>query len=182
MPTIEEQKALIRKMLASQPESQIAVGGIMLSHSAYTTPYCFTDYYGDFTATDHNGIERYWSYAPMSFDVPTVTGNMDAEFSLQVNDLNADGESAGVNDAIRTLIDLIPEDDDELPVLTILTYICYEDGTFSEYCDGPYAFEVSSVQFQQEGATIVAKSPDALYSSCGEKYTIQRFPMLRQFL
>lgn len=181
MPTIEEQKALIRKMLASQPDSWIAVGALMLSHSSLPQVFCFTDYYGGFTKNDHDGYSRDWLYAPLKFDIPSVTGDMDAEFKLTVSDLNEDGTTIGINDSIRTLTDLIPENTQELPKLTVLAYISYPDGTFSDYCDGPYEFEVVNVQFQQEGAVITAKSPDALFASCGETYTVQRFKMLKQY-
>lgn len=182
MPTIQEQKDLIRKMLASTPESWIAVGALIISHSSWPTVYTATDYYGGFTKNDHNGAPRVWNFVPVIFDIPSVSGDIDCEFKIVVSDLNNDGTPIGTNKAIRDLVDLIPVDSVETPKVTVLSYISYLDGTFSEYCDGPYEFDVTDITFSDAGASIVAKSPDALYASCGEIYTIERFPMLKQFL
>ena len=178
---IEEQKVLIKKMLSSQPDSWVVVGGVMISHPNLSQVFCFTDSFGGFTANDHNGVSRDWLYAPVEFDVPSVTGNMDAEFSFTVSDLNEDGTSLGSNIAIIDILDAIGETE-ILPKLTVLSYISYEDGTFSEYCDGPYEYEISNIDFNETGARITAKSPDALYAGCGIKYTIKDFKMLRQYL
>ena len=182
MPTIQEQKDLIRKMLASTPESWIAVGALIISHSAWPDDYTATDYYGGFSALDHNGAAQHYNFVPMEFDIPSVSGDIDCEFKIAVSDLNKDGTAIGTNKAIRDLVDLIPVDTNEMPKLTVLSYISYPDGTFSEYCDGPYEFEVTDVTYTNSGAAITAKSPDAIYASCGEIYTIERFPMLKQFV
>jgi len=182
MPTIQEQKDTIRKMLASTPESWIAVGALMISHSAFADVYCVTDLYDGFTKNDHNGVSRDWLFVPMSFDIPAVTADIDCEFKLSVSDLNKDGTQIGTTEAVLNILDQIPEDSTELPQLTVLSYISYPDGTFSEYCDGPYIFDVTDVTFTEQGAAITAKSPDAIYASCGEIYTVERFPMLKQFL
>lgn len=181
MTEIEEQKALIRKMLSSQPDSWVVVGGVMITHPNLSQAFCFTDSVGGFTANDHNGVSRNWLYAPVAFDVPSVTGDMDAEFSFTVSDLNEDGTSLGSNIAIMEILEAIGETDVQ-PQLTVLSFISYEDGTFSDYCDGPYQYEISSISFDEKGAAIIAKSPDALYAGCGKIYGIKDFKMLRQYL
>lgn len=182
MPTIEEQKQAVRKLLASSPEAQILVGGFIMSHSEATSTFCGTDYYPSFTKNDHNSVSRTFLYVPISYDPPTISEDLSNSFTITLYDLNASGESMGLNKAFVDWISTISEDSDEPISLTMLLYISYEDGTFSEYCEGPYDFEITDITLTNKGAALTCKPPDAVWASCGELYTVKRFPMLRQFM
>jgi len=185
MPTINEQKAAIRKMLASSPETQITVGAFVLlipiAGDLYET-YCATDYYGGFVKNDSYGISRAYKFVPVQFQIPSVSSDMVSEVSFTVSDLNKDGTALGTNKAISDLIDLVAEDELRPITIAVYAYISYVDGTFSEVAEGPYELEVTDITFGEEGCTFTAKSPDAIYASCGEVYTVERFPMLRQYV
>lgn len=177
---IAEQTAILQKLLSSSPDTWLTVGAMLIDHPNVGS-WALTDYPGGFTADDHEGNGQDWAYAPVSMDVPSLTGDMDAEFSFTVGDLNEDGQSVGNSESILSIIQGIG-DSDVLPTLTLLSYIAYEDGTFSNVVDGPYEYQITNVTFTEQGAKVTAQSPDAVYASCGIRYTVKDFPMLRQYM
>lgn len=182
MPTIEEQKEAIRKMLASSPEAWIIAGAFRLTHSSFTEDFYATDHYPSLVANDEDGTSRTWLWVPIEFEMPGPSVDLASEITFTCSDLNTDGTSLGLNIAIGELMDLIPDDSSETVKLTLFSYISYPDGTISDIADGPYELEVTDISFTETGVSFTAKSPDAVYASCGEIYTVKRFPFLRQYL
>jgi hypothetical protein len=184
MPTIQEQKEAVRIMLASSPDAWISVGAFVLqvptSGNSYNT-YCATDYWGGFTANDSYGASRAYKFVPISFNIPSVSADMVSSVVFNVSDLNKDGTSLGSNISIRNLVDSVPDGDTRPLLISVYIYISYPDGTFSGVAEGPYELEVTDITFTDIGCSFTAKSPDAVYASCGEIYTVERFPMLEQF-
>lgn len=72
-----------------------------------------------------------------------------------------------------------------LPKTTIkptVKYRVYRSDDLTAPLDGPFTFEVVSIAFKKEGATLQCNAPRLNLVSTGEQYDMDRFPMLRGFL
>lgn len=63
-----------------------------------------------------------------------------------------------------------------------LLYRTYRSDDLTAPLRGPFRFELTSLSFDKQGATFEASAPRLNQNSTGERYTIDRFPMLQGFL
>lgn len=63
-----------------------------------------------------------------------------------------------------------------------LIYRTYRSDDLSGPLSGPFTFDVDTIAFKKEGATLNCSAPRLNLTATGELYAMVRFPMLRGFL
>ena len=162
MPEVEAYK----KLLSSQPENQMMIEAVAITHSLFTKPYYLVVNTVPLTATIPGvGIV---TFDPASIS-PTNAANsndLDQNVSFTISD---------VQNVLDSEIELIPLGNIESPIVKYLVY-------HSDFLDVPVQnidYEIRSVPQKKGVFTINAGAPDLNSDETGEIYDFERFPMLR---
>lgn len=124
------------------------------------------------TVTLENATVETFDYYPLKI---TSTGSReDLDFGLQI-DFGDLGEVLPVElDAVSSAAGYGTK--------PTITYRAYRSDDLTAPMLGPYELEVTSFNFNREGASFEAKAPSLNVNTTGELYKIERFPMLKGFL
>ena len=131
---------------------RIVRGSTLLAHSAYGA--------ADFT------------YYPLRITGNGTRENLDFGIRIDLGDLG----------------ELLPQEldrvsgDSAYDVLPTVKYWTYRSDDLTAPLFGPLVLEVKNINFNREGASMDAKAPSLNVSRTGERYTTNRFPMLRGFI
>lgn len=111
-------------------------------------------------------------YYPAEVQASPSTDDLEAEISVQLGDL---GET------MPTEIDAIAEAGG-MHVRPIMRYWVYRSDDLSAAIYGPIVLEVETMAHEELGSLIEAHAPRLNATKTGERYEIERFPMLRGFV
>lgn len=124
------------------------------------------------TVTLENGSSATFDYYPLAIENAGVRDDLDQAITINLGDLG----------------EVLPKELDEISsnngfgTKPIVVYRTYRSDDLSRPLFGPVLLEVSSFAFKREGSTFEAKAPSLNVNKTGERYKLDRFPMLRGFL
>lgn len=113
-----------------------------------------------------------FEYVPMQISASGIKDDMDEKIELTIGD---------VGEILPQQIDLMSQDD-SFDVMPSLVYRVYRSDDITSPMLGPVRLEITEITFKKEGSLIVARAPRFNVNKTGERYTIERFPMLRSCL
>lgn len=146
-----------------------------ISHSLFSKTYRLVrNAIAGVTVTLEDTSVHTFDYYPVRITPSSAYNDMDETLQISFGDLG---------DILPKELDLVfqtpPTTVSEKPVLI---YRTYRSDDLSAPLAGPFKFEVNSIAFQLEGATLQCTVPRLNLVATGELYTMDRFPMLRGFL
>lgn len=124
------------------------------------------------TVTLETGATAAFDYYPMRIENNGSKDDLDQSFTITLGDLG----------------EVLPKELDSVAssqgfdVKPAVTYRTYRSDDLSRPLFGPVLLEVESFAFNREGSTFTAKAPSLNINKTGERYKLERFPMLRGFL
>ncbi len=116
-----------------------------------------------------SGNTQLFDFLPMQIKNLGARNDLDAGLQIVMGDL---GEE------LPKQFDRI-EKDDTWHIKPTVKYRVYRSDNLSAPLVGPYTFEIKSISFNRNGVSFEARAPGLNYSTTGELYKIDRFPMLR---
>lgn len=145
-----------------------------ISHPNFSQTYRFIRNHGDgLTVTLEDALgDATFDYRPMEITDTSLADDLDFILEISLFDLGSilPAELEAV---------LIANGSDTKPTLIYRTYRS-DDLTAPMW--GPITLEVQKFAFNRQGATFEASTPRANKNRTGEIYTVDRFPMLRDFV
>lgn len=125
-----------------------------------------------------SGPARSVVVTPGSLVHVTVTGGVSVFGGGLIHDGYGDPSQPNAGPGLFVKLEPGPGSD----IKPILKYRTYRSDLLTEPLEGPLTFEVNSITFQKEGATLQCSASRLNLNTTGEIYTMDRFPMLRGFL
>ncbi len=119
-----------------------------------------------------NGLSATFDYYPLSIENAGVRDDLDQAITINLGDLG----------------EVLPKELDEISsnngfgTKPTVVYRTYRSDDLTRPLFGPVLLEVTSFAFNREGSTFEAKAPSLNVNKTGERYKLDRFPMLRGFL
>ena len=159
-------------MLVTRPRGVVLFETIELSHSRFSETYHILRNAvpkGSITVTLETGVSATCKYVPSKIQWAASKTNMSQVHNITIQDLN---------EKVQEEENRIPFDDDE-PVSCILR--TYRSDDLTKPCDGPVKLEVTAIDYDKRGCSFTASPPNANETGTGDRYTVERFPMLRGF-
>lgn len=124
------------------------------------------------TARLENNSLVTFDYYPLEIENAGVRDNLDQSITINLGDLG----------------EVLPKELDEISsndgfdIKPIVTYRIYRSDNLTRPLFGPVLLEVPSFTFNREGSSFQAQAPSLNINKTGERYKLDRFPMLRGFL
>ncbi len=115
------------------------------------------------------GTSQLFDYLPMQIKNLGARNDLDSGLQIVMGDL---GEE------LPKQLDRI-ESDNSCNIKPIIKYRVYRSDSLNAPLIGPYTFEAKNISFNRNGVSFEARAPGLNYSTTGELYKIDRFPMLR---
>lgn len=157
----------LKTLLVTARRGEIELEGISISHSDWPSVQHITpSIHPGFTATLETGATVEFIYIPCSIKRAAQQNNLAQRFELTIQDLN---------EVIAPLLDLIPLDSTEQPLIEIRSFIN------GRVVDGPYRLKASDAATVREGFKTTAAPRNVNSTGTGRRMTNDRFPMLRGF-
>lgn len=113
-----------------------------------------------------------FDYYPLAIENAGVRDDLDQAITINLGDLG----------------EVLPKELDEISsnngfgTKPTVIYRTYRSDDLTRPLFGPVLLEVTSFAFNREGSTFEAKAPSLNVNKTGERYKLDRFPMLRGFL
>lgn len=144
-----------------------------LSHPAFSKTYRIVrNAVNGITVTLEDSSVETFDYYPLRIDAASTRENLDQAFTITLGDLG---------EILPTELDAVASSDD-FATKPVVKYRTYRSDDLSEPLFGPLLLEVDNFAFDREGVTFTAKAPSLNINRTGERYLLERFPMLRGFL
>jgi len=124
------------------------------------------------TVTLENNSSATFDYYPLAIENAGVRDDLDQAITINLGDLG---------EVLPKELDEISSNDGFGTKPTVV-YRTYRSDDFTRPLFGPVLLEVTSFAFNREGSTFEAKAPSLNVNKTGERYKLDRFPMLRGFL
>lgn len=124
------------------------------------------------TVTLETGQSAQFDYYPLKISAIGARDNLDQALTINLGDLG----------------DVLPKELDEVSsasgfgIKPTVVYRTYRSDDLLRPLFGPVLLEVESFAFNREGSTFEAKAPSLNINKTGERYKLDRFPMLRGYL
>lgn len=124
------------------------------------------------TVTLENNSSATFDYYPLAIENAGVRDDLDQAITINLGDLG----------------EVLPKELDEIAsndgfaIKPTVVYRTYRSDDLTRPLFGPVLLEVTSFAFNREGSTFEAKAPSLNVNKTGERYKLDRFPMLRGFL
>lgn len=124
------------------------------------------------TVTLENASSATFDYYPLAIENAGVRDDLDQAITINLGDLG----------------EVLPKELDEISsnngfgTKPTVVYRTYRSDDLTRPLFGPVLLEVTSFAFNREGSTFEAKAPSLNVNKTGERYKLDRFPMLRGFL
>ncbi len=146
---------------------------IELSHPSFSKIYRIVrNKVSGLTATLENAAVVVFDYYPMKIDRKSITDDLDYGISVELGDL---GEIVPIElDGVQS--------DDNFATKPVMKYRLYRSDDLSAPMFGPISLEITEFAFNKIGCRFDAHAPLLNLARTGEVYSIDRFPMLRDFL
>lgn len=162
----------LKTLLVTARRGEIELEGISISHSLWPSVQHVTpSIHPGFTGQLETGQTVNFIYVPCSIKRAAQQNNLAQRFELTIQDLN---------EIIAPLMDLIPLDSTEQPLIEIRSFIYSADG-ISTVVDGPYRLKAQDAATVREGFKTTATPRTVNATGTGRRMTNDRFPMLRGF-
>lgn len=119
-----------------------------------------------------DGAPQFFKYVPVKVELGGARDDLDQTVQIAFGDLG----------------EILPEElkavraADGLQVRPTLRYWTFTSDDLTTPLVGPLVYQVEEFSFNDTGATFEARAPSLNLNSTGERYTLQRFPMLRSSL
>lgn len=157
----------LKTLLVTARRGEIELEGISISHSTWPSVQHVTpSIHPGFEAELETGATVNFIHIPCSIRRGAQQNNFAQRFELTIQDLN---------EVIAPLLDLIPLDSTEQPLIEIRSFI---NGVV---VDGPYRLKASDAATVREGFKTTAVARNVNSTGTGRRMNNQRFPMLRGF-
>lgn len=124
------------------------------------------------TVTLENNSSATFDYYPLAIENAGVRDDLDQAITINLGDLG---------EVLPKELDEISSNDGFGTKPTVV-YRTYRSDDLTRPLFGPVLLEVTSFAFNREGSTFEAKAPSLNVNKTGERYKLDRFPMLRGFL
>lgn len=124
------------------------------------------------TVSLETGESAQFDYYPLKISTIGARDNLDQALTINLGDLG----------------DVLPKELDEVSsangfgIKPTVVYRTYRSDDLTRPLFGPVLLEVESFAFNREGSTFEAKAPSLNINKTGERYKLDRFPMLRGYL
>lgn len=145
-----------------------------IAHSDFTQSY-FIQYSDPNNVTltlENGGGNQLFTYFPVSIKPNGSSSDLDSSVSIRLGDL---GQTLPAElDAVRTA-----DGFDEKPSVK---YRVYRSDDTSAPAYGPLTFEITAINFDESGASFEASARALNLNRTGQRYTVERFPMLNGFI
>lgn len=162
----------LKTLLVTARRGEIELEGVSISHSSWPSVQHVTpSIHPGFTATLETSEIVEFVYIPCSIRRAAQQNNFAQRFELTIQDLN---------EIIAPLLDLIPLDSEEQPLIEIRSFL-YREAGISTVVDGPYRLKASDAATVREGFKTTATPRNVNSTGTGRRMNNQRFPMLRGF-
>ena len=157
----------LKTLLVTARRGEVELEGISISHSSWPSVQHITpSIHPGFTGTLETAEVVEFIYIPCSIKRAAQQNNLAQRFELTIQDLN---------EVIAPLLDLIPLDSIEQPLIEIRSFI---NGVV---VDGPYRLKANDAATVREGFKTTATPRNVNSTGTGRRMTNERFPMLRGF-
>ncbi|MGI4260854.1 DUF1833 family protein [Klebsiella pneumoniae] len=161
-----------RDMLINRPRGIALLEVLELSHPSFSQTYYLLRNYvrnGLLDIKLETGQVVTAQYVPSKIQWASSKTNMDQVHNVTIQDLN---------DIVQAEEGRVALDDDTPISCKIRSY---RSDDLTAPADGPVELEVSGIDYDKRGCTFTASPPNANETGTGERYTVERFPMLRGF-
>lgn len=166
-------EAELKTLLVSATRGVAELEGLSISHSAWpSTVHVTPSIHPGFTATLETAEVVEFVYIPCRIRRAAQKNNLSQRFELTIQDLNQ---------IIAPLIDLIPIDSDEKPMIELRSFVYNPSTGVSSVQDGPYRLKASDGVMVTEGFKTTASPRNINSTGTGRRMTPERYPMLRGF-
>lgn len=162
----------LAEFFLTAPRSVRRLELVEMTHPDFTKPYRVVRNQRRGVTVPVDGVPQDFEWYPMRVKQDASSDDLSEGLSLDFGDLG---------EVIPKEVDAA-ELADGMGVRPQLRYWAFRSDDLDEPILGPYEYEVRSVSFTAEGATIKASAPELAKSATGEAYTLERFPMLRGML
>lgn len=146
---------------------------IEISHSSFSKYYRIVRNANDLLIVRHeNGLQYTYEYQPLSIKLGDSTTDLDQSIKIVFGDLG----------------ELIPYEvgniiaDDSWSELPVLKYRVFDSSNLESPLLGPIVMNIIGVAFTNEGSTLECQPSSTNINKTGERYKLDRFPMLKGFL
>jgi len=144
-----------------------------ISHSEFSQVfYAVRNDKNGMTATLENASEVTFVHVPMRITPVETRETLDFGIKIEFGDLG----------------EILPQELDLLAAGSgfvekpVVKYRTFRSDDLTAPMFGPVTLEIDSITFAKDGAFFVAKAPSLNINKTGERYSLDRFPMLRGFL
>lgn len=146
---------------------------IEISHPNFTKVYrVVRNAVQGVTVTLESGTPTRFDYYPLKIENNGSRDDLDQSFTFTLGDLG---------EVLPKELDAVASGDGFGAKPTVV-YRTYRSDDLTKPLFGPVLLEVESFAFNREGSTFSAKAPSLNVNKTGERYELERFPMLRGFL
>ena len=162
----------LAQLLINRPRGVASLEIMEISHPSFSQTYYLLKNAvrgGQIDVKLETGVTVTAVYVPSKIQWASSKTNMDQVFNITIQDLN------NIIQAEESRIAL----DDDSPIVCRLR--AYRSDDLTKPGDGPIDLEVTSIDYDKRGCTFTASPPNANETGTGERYTVERFPMLRGF-
>lgn len=158
----------------NSPSSVVHLETIQIYHPSFSKTYWIVrNAMNGITVTLEDGTtQQFFEYYPLGLSASGASDDLDQIMTITLGDLGT----------------MIPQEIDRCvaadTMLTkpILTYRVYRSDDLSAPIDGPLLYEVTTNGSKKKNQTITAGAPRLNLNQTGERYRMDRFPMLRGLL
>lgn len=145
---------------------------VSIYHSAWGRWYHFTpSIHPGFDGINELTELVHYQYMPIRVDRAGQKGDLSQRFEFTFQDLN---------EQIAPLLDQIPLDTTEKPIIELRSYT-YDEISTPTIQDGPYRLTGSDTIMTREGFKTTATPRRLIGTGTGRRMTVARFPMMKGF-
>lgn len=145
---------------------------IEVTHPDFTQPYRIVRNHADGVLATVDGEPTQFDYYPARVSSIGSRDNLDAGVKVELGDLG---------EVVPPELDAVEEAGGMLTKPRV-RYWVFRSDDLTAAIFGPLVLEVSTFSFAVDGASFEARAPKLNVNRTGERYKLDRFPMLRGFL
>lgn len=160
------------ELLINRPRGIAALEIIELSHPMWPERIFILRNYvrgGELEITLETSEVVTASFVPATIQWAKSKTNMDQVFNVAIQDLN---------ELVQTLENAVPLENED-PIICRMRV--YTSDNLSAPAEGPIELEVTTLDYDKSGCKFQASPITSNETGSGERYTVNRFPMLRGF-
>lgn len=157
----------------SSRSSVVQLELIEVSHPSFSQDYrVVRNAVNGVTVTLETLAEATFDYYPLRITSQGARDDLDQAFRIDLGDLG---------EVLPKELDAVAEADTFSTKPTVV-YRTYRSDDLTKPLFGPLRLEVDTFSFKAEGSSFVARAPRLNDTGTGERYSLDRFPMLRGLL